>query len=243
MNQAVAHVLQPWRRTFPATLGLYLYFVRLAFLKFLAYRLRYYTGVVSYTIFVAGHYYIYSALFASRVADMGSDLIGGLTIDPPLLLAPMAGYTQAPFRAICLGLGCRLVFTEVVTAEDRLGVPFVGLDEGPDVAHEVTGARLFDLDHVRAQGPDEVVDGLVGEPHQGAPADRHPCADGADDRNGQRGQQAVADPAGQTLGAGLALRRLAEQLAQRERRVLGHPRWLPRYLTRSGRAPLPPLRP
>lgn len=84
MNQAsqvASPVLRPWRRTIPATLGLYLYFVRLAFLKFLAYRLRYYTGVVSYTIFVSGHYYIYTALFASRVADMGTDLIGGLTID------------------------------------------------------------------------------------------------------------------------------------------------------------------
>ena len=81
MNQVAAHVLTPWRRTLPATLGLYLYFVRLAFLKFLAYRLRYYTGVVSYTIFVSGHYYIYTALFASSVADMGTDLIGGLTID------------------------------------------------------------------------------------------------------------------------------------------------------------------
>jgi len=81
VNRAGAQALAPWRRTVPATVGLYLHFVRLAFLKFLAYRLRYYTGVVSYTIFVSGHYYIYSALFASRAADAGSDLIGGLTID------------------------------------------------------------------------------------------------------------------------------------------------------------------
>jgi len=64
-----------------ATLGLYVYFIRLAFLKFLAYRLRYYTGVVSYTIFVSGHYYIYTALFASRIADSQDGLIGGLTIE------------------------------------------------------------------------------------------------------------------------------------------------------------------
>lgn len=72
--------LVPWNRSPLATLGLYFHFIRLAFLKFLAYRLRYYTGVVSYTIFVAGFYYLYSALFASRVADSGDHLIGGFTL-------------------------------------------------------------------------------------------------------------------------------------------------------------------
>ena len=72
--------LVPWHRSTLATLGLYGYFIRLAFLKFLAYRLRYYTGVVSYTIFVAGFYYLYSALFASRAADNGDNLIGGFTL-------------------------------------------------------------------------------------------------------------------------------------------------------------------
>jgi ABC-2 type transport system permease protein len=81
LNQVAPNVLPPWRRALTATLGLYVYFIRLAFLKFLAYRLRYYTGVVSYTIFVSGHYYIYTALFASRVADSGDGLIGGLTIE------------------------------------------------------------------------------------------------------------------------------------------------------------------
>ena len=73
-------VLEPWRRTAAASVGLYFHFIRLAFLKFLAYRLRYYTGVVSYTVFVAGHYYLYTALFASRVADAGGATIGGLNI-------------------------------------------------------------------------------------------------------------------------------------------------------------------
>ena len=73
-------ILEPWRRTAAASVGLYFHFIRLAFLKFLAYRLRYYTGVVSYTIFVSGHYYLYTALFASRVADSGDATIGGLSI-------------------------------------------------------------------------------------------------------------------------------------------------------------------
>ena len=84
-TDATPAVLKPWRRSVTATLGLYVYFIRLAFLKFLAYRLRYYTGVISYTIFVAGHYYLYRALFASRIVDAGAaagsePLIGGLTL-------------------------------------------------------------------------------------------------------------------------------------------------------------------
>ncbi len=73
--------LLPWGRSLPATWGLYLSFVRLSFLKFLAYRLRYYTGVISYTIFISGHYYIYTALFASSApAADGTVSIGGLSL-------------------------------------------------------------------------------------------------------------------------------------------------------------------
>ena len=80
MNGTSAERLVPWHRSAAATGGLYFYFIRLAFLKFLAYRLRYYTGVVSYTVFVAGHYYIYTALFTSAVAESATGTIGGLTL-------------------------------------------------------------------------------------------------------------------------------------------------------------------
>jgi len=73
-----------WHRSLWGSLFLYSHFIRLAFLKFLAYRLRYYTGVVSYTVFVAGNYYLYKALFESRPASLtvsGTEtLIGGLTL-------------------------------------------------------------------------------------------------------------------------------------------------------------------
>ncbi len=69
-----------WRRSRGATASLYLAFVRLAFLEYLAYRLRYYTGVVSYTIFVAGNYYLYSALFTSRPEGAAAARLGGLTL-------------------------------------------------------------------------------------------------------------------------------------------------------------------
>ncbi len=75
-----ALVLGRWRRTPAATLGLYLHFVRMSFLEFLAYRLRYYTGVVSYTIFVAGNYYLYAALYGSRPGGDGGAVLGGLTL-------------------------------------------------------------------------------------------------------------------------------------------------------------------
>mgnify|MGYP000517739711 CR=1 FL=1 len=67
-------VLAPWRRDRTQTLRLYVGFVRLAFLKFLAYRLRYYTGVVSYTVFVAGNAYLYRALYASRPEAAGVEI-------------------------------------------------------------------------------------------------------------------------------------------------------------------------
>jgi ABC-2 type transport system permease protein len=76
--------LTRWHRTPMGSLLLYSHFIRLAFLKFLAYRLRYYTGVVTYTIFVAGNYYLYKALFESRAIDVAAaqsePLIGGLTL-------------------------------------------------------------------------------------------------------------------------------------------------------------------
>ena len=43
--------------------------------------------------------------------------IGPLAIDIPVILAPMAGYTDSTFRTICLEQGCGLVFTELVSSE------------------------------------------------------------------------------------------------------------------------------
>ncbi len=44
-------------------------------------------------------------------------LLGRLNIDPPVLLAPMAGVTDSPFRQIVKQLGCPVVVTEMVSAE------------------------------------------------------------------------------------------------------------------------------
>ncbi|MFC1654941.1 tRNA dihydrouridine synthase DusB [Myxococcota bacterium] len=43
--------------------------------------------------------------------------LGALAIEPAVLLAPMAGITDSPFRLVARSLGCPAVFTEMVSAE------------------------------------------------------------------------------------------------------------------------------
>ncbi len=50
----------------PGTLDLYIAFGRNAFLTMLAYRLRYYMGILTYLLFVSVHYFIWQAVYASR---------------------------------------------------------------------------------------------------------------------------------------------------------------------------------
>lgn len=51
--------------------------------------------------------------------NLGSMIIlDGLTIDPPVLLAPMAGITDRPFREIVAGFGAGLVVSEMVASAE-----------------------------------------------------------------------------------------------------------------------------
>ena len=43
--------------------------------------------------------------------------IGNIKIKYPLVLAPMAGVTDLPFRTICKRMGASLMYTEFVSAE------------------------------------------------------------------------------------------------------------------------------
>lgn len=43
--------------------------------------------------------------------------VGGIEIPNNLILAPLAGYTNAPFRDMCLNFGAGLAFTEMVSAK------------------------------------------------------------------------------------------------------------------------------
>lgn len=55
-------------------MGIYLEYGRIAFLKTLAYRLRYYTGVLSYMINIAVYYFIWKAIFTHGERIEGYDL-------------------------------------------------------------------------------------------------------------------------------------------------------------------------
>ena len=44
-------------------------------------------------------------------------VIGNITIEHPLALAPMAGVTDLPFRILCREQGCGLLYTEMVSAK------------------------------------------------------------------------------------------------------------------------------
>ncbi|MEP6882877.1 MAG: tRNA dihydrouridine synthase DusB, partial [Dokdonella sp.] len=46
--------------------------------------------------------------------------IGNFKIDPPVVLAPMAGVTDKPFRQLCKRLGAGLAVSEMTTADPRL---------------------------------------------------------------------------------------------------------------------------
>ncbi len=52
----------------------YLEFARVAFLKILAYRLRYFTGIVTYFLNVSVYYFIWSAIYSSNRSVAGYDL-------------------------------------------------------------------------------------------------------------------------------------------------------------------------
>lgn len=96
-------------------------------------------------------------------------LIGEITIETPLALAPMAGVTDAAFRTLCREQGAGLTCTEMVSAkalcyQDRKSIPLLKLGEGEHpaaaqifgsdpkcmeeaaaIAHEVSGADIIDI--------------------------------------------------------------------------------------------------
>jgi nifR3 family TIM-barrel protein len=52
----------------------------------------------------------------STLRDIAPLQIGPLTVDPPVVLAPMAGVTDAPFRGVCSRFGAGLYVSEMITA-------------------------------------------------------------------------------------------------------------------------------
>jgi len=62
-----------------STLRIYAEFVRVGFVNTLAYRLRYYTGIVTYFIYVSVYYFIWKAIYANSAAIEGFDFGAMLT--------------------------------------------------------------------------------------------------------------------------------------------------------------------
>src|SRR5690606_11564822 len=89
--------------------------------------------------------------------------IGPFQIDPPVILAPMAGVTDKPFRVLCKRLGAGLAVSEMTTSDPR----FWG-----------TGKSLRRMDH--AGEPDPVGVQIAGTiPEVMADAARHNVDHGA----------------------------------------------------------------
>ncbi len=69
--------------------------------------------------------------------------IGNLRIDNPLLLAPISGVTDYPFRKLAREYGCGLVYTGLTSAEGllRKGRPFLGMgDDEHSVSVQLYGS-------------------------------------------------------------------------------------------------------
>ncbi len=100
-------------------------------------------------------------------------VIGDVVLDSPLMLAPMAGVTDLPFRLLCKEQGCSLVCTEMVSAKAILyknkntrELLQVQKEEHP-VAVQLFGSDPAIMAEIAAQvaeGPYEIIDINMGCP-------------------------------------------------------------------------------
>ena len=100
-------------------------------------------------------------------------VIGGVALDSPLILAPMAGVTDLPFRLLCKEQGYSLVYTEMVSAKAILyknkntrALLEVKEEEHP-VAVQLFGSDPAVMAEIAAQveeGPFEIIDVNMGCP-------------------------------------------------------------------------------
>jgi tRNA-dihydrouridine synthase B len=99
--------------------------------------------------------------------------IGALHIDPPLILAPMAGVTDKPFRLLCKRLGAGYAVSEMTTADPRLWGTRKSLErmdhagEPAPVGVQIAGAdpeRLAEAARYNAGHGAEIIDVNMGCP-------------------------------------------------------------------------------
>jgi nifR3 family TIM-barrel protein len=96
-----------------------------------------------------------------RAGEFGAIAIGPLRVWPPVVLAPMAGVTNVPFRTLCRRFGAGLYVSEMITAR--------GLVEGNSKTHHLAAfapdekVRSLQLYGVEPVSLGEAVAWLVGE--------------------------------------------------------------------------------
>ena len=97
-------------------------------------------------------------------------VIGNVVLENPVILGPMAGVTDLPFRQICKEHGCSLMYTEMVSAKAILyntgPLMEVGEQEGP-VALQLFGSDPEIVSVMAAQvehGPYALIDINMGCP-------------------------------------------------------------------------------
>ncbi|MEX2207896.1 MAG: tRNA dihydrouridine synthase DusB [Myxococcota bacterium] len=99
----------------------------------------------------------------ARPGEFAELAIGGLSVWPPVVLAPMAGVTNAPFRTLCKRFGAGLYVSEMITAR--------ALVEGNEKTLRLAGfspeekPRSLQLYGVDPYWVGEAVAWLVGEGH------------------------------------------------------------------------------
>lgn len=100
--------------------------------------------------------------------------IGNVKVDPPVILAPMAGITDLPYRRLVKEQGCGLVYTEMVSAKGLIhgndktrNLLTIAADERP-VALQLFGNQPEDLAEaaqiVEQESAPEIIDLNVGCP-------------------------------------------------------------------------------
>ena len=99
----------------------------------------------------------------ARPGEFAPLRLGPITVDPPVVLAPMAGITNPPFRMLCRSFGAGLYVSEMIAAR--------ALVEGSEKTHRLAGfdpdesPRSLQLYGVDPHYTGEAVRWLVGEGH------------------------------------------------------------------------------
>ncbi|MPZ59744.1 MAG: tRNA dihydrouridine synthase DusB [Propionibacteriales bacterium] len=99
--------------------------------------------------------------------NLGASIrLGGLTVSPPVVLAPMAGVTNAAFRRLCREQGAGLYVCEMITSRglvegDRVTLSMLAFDP----TEEVRSVQLYGVDPVYVGKAVEILCGDHGVGH------------------------------------------------------------------------------